>query len=95
MGEEEDDGLTGFRRHASLELRHHLALRFEAAKAPPVAARPRLHRQGPPTISRRTLLSDASHTSIGHSPVTAAGGLRYVRSVSMISVDRLVVCGRR
>ena len=38
MGEEEDDGLADFRRHASLELRHHLAVRFEAAKAAPVAA---------------------------------------------------------
>jgi hypothetical protein len=33
MGEEEDDGLPDFRRHASLELRHQLAVRFEAAKA--------------------------------------------------------------
>jgi hypothetical protein len=38
MGEEEDDGLPDFRRHASLELRHQLAVRFEAAKAAPVAA---------------------------------------------------------
>ena len=38
MGEEEDDGLADFRRHASLELRHDLAVRFEAAKAAPVAA---------------------------------------------------------
>jgi hypothetical protein len=37
MGEEEDDGLPDFRRHASLELRHQLAVRFEAAKAAPAA----------------------------------------------------------
>ena len=38
MGEEEDDGLPDFRRHASLELRHQLAVQFEATKAAPVAA---------------------------------------------------------
>ncbi len=39
MGEEEDDGLPDFRRHASLQLRHDLAVRFEAAKTSPVATR--------------------------------------------------------
>ncbi len=38
MGEEEDEGLPDFRRHASLELRDKLGLRFEAAKNPKVAA---------------------------------------------------------
>ncbi len=38
MGEEEDEGLPDFRRHATLELRDELGLRFEAAKSPPVAA---------------------------------------------------------
>jgi Hemerythrin HHE cation binding domain len=37
MGEEEDEGLADFRRHASLELRDELGLRFEAAKNPKVA----------------------------------------------------------
>lgn len=37
MGEEEDEGLPDFRRHASLELRDELGLRFEAAKNPKVA----------------------------------------------------------
>ena len=37
MGEEEDEGLADFRRHASLELRSELGLRFEAAKNPEVA----------------------------------------------------------
>jgi hypothetical protein len=42
MGEEEDEGLADFRRHASLEERDDLGLRFEAAKTAPVA----------PTLSR-------------------------------------------
>lgn len=37
MGEEEDEGLADFRKHASLELRHDLAVKFEAAKTTPVA----------------------------------------------------------
>lgn len=37
MGEEEDEGLAGFRQHASLELRDELGLLFEAAKTPQVA----------------------------------------------------------
>jgi hypothetical protein len=37
MGEEEDEGLADFRRHASLEERDELGLRFEAAKTAPVA----------------------------------------------------------
>jgi len=37
MGEEEDEGLADFRRHASLKLRDELGLRFEAAKNPSVA----------------------------------------------------------
>lgn len=37
MGEEEDEGLPDFRRHASLELRAELGLRFEAAKTVPAA----------------------------------------------------------
>lgn len=37
MGEEEDEGLPDFRRHATLELRHDLAVRFEVAKTGPVA----------------------------------------------------------
>lgn len=37
MGEEEDEGLPDFRRHASLELRAELGTRFEAAKNPRVA----------------------------------------------------------
>jgi hypothetical protein len=37
MGEEEDEGLPDFRRHATLELRDELGLRFEAAKSPKVA----------------------------------------------------------
>lgn len=32
MGEEEDEGLPDFRRHASLEVRDQLAVQFEAAK---------------------------------------------------------------
>jgi hypothetical protein len=32
MGEEEDEGLADFRKHASLEVRHELAVAFEAAK---------------------------------------------------------------
>ncbi len=32
MGEEEDEGLADFRRHASLELRAELGVKFEAAK---------------------------------------------------------------
>jgi iron-sulfur cluster repair protein YtfE (RIC family) len=42
MGEEEDEGLADFRRHATLEDRDELGLRFEAAKTAPVA----------PTLSR-------------------------------------------
>jgi hypothetical protein len=42
MGEEEDEGLADFRRHATLEERDQLGLRFEAAKTAPVA----------PTLSR-------------------------------------------
>lgn len=38
MGEEEDEGLPDFRKHASLESRHELGIRFEAAKTAPVAA---------------------------------------------------------
>jgi hypothetical protein len=38
MGEEEDEGLKDFRRHASLEERHDLAVQFEASKTPPAAA---------------------------------------------------------
>jgi len=38
MGEEEDEGLPDFRRHATLELRDELGLRFEAAKNPRVAS---------------------------------------------------------
>ena len=38
MGEEEDEGLADFRRHASLELRDELGGRFEAAKNPKVAS---------------------------------------------------------
>ncbi len=37
MGEEEDEGLADFRRHATLDLRDELGLRFEAAKNPKVA----------------------------------------------------------
>jgi len=37
MGEEEDEGLADFRRHADLELRDRLGLAFEAAKSAPVA----------------------------------------------------------
>jgi hypothetical protein len=37
MGEEEDEGLADFRRHASLEERDELGIRFEAAKTAPVA----------------------------------------------------------
>jgi hypothetical protein len=37
MGEEEDEGLADFRKHASLELRDSLGARFEAAKTAPVA----------------------------------------------------------
>ncbi len=37
MGEEEDEGLPDFRRHASLELRDELAARFQAAKTAAVA----------------------------------------------------------
>jgi hypothetical protein len=37
MGEEEDEGLADFRKHASLELRDELGVRFEAAKTAPVA----------------------------------------------------------
>lgn len=37
MGEEEDEGLPDFRKHASLELRDELGARFEAAKTAPVA----------------------------------------------------------
>ena len=36
MGEEEDEGLADFRRHADLETRHRVGLAFEAAKARPV-----------------------------------------------------------
>jgi hypothetical protein len=36
MGEEEDEGLADFRKHASLELRNTLGIRFEAAKSRPV-----------------------------------------------------------
>ena len=32
MGEEEDEGLADFRKHASLDLRHALGVSFEAAK---------------------------------------------------------------
>jgi len=38
MGEEEDEPLADFRRHASLELRDQLGVLFEAAKHPKVAA---------------------------------------------------------
>jgi hypothetical protein len=34
MGEEEDEGLADFRKHASLQIRHDLAIAFEAAKTP-------------------------------------------------------------
>jgi hypothetical protein len=34
MGEEEDEGLADFRKHASLETRHQLAIAFQAAKTP-------------------------------------------------------------
>jgi hypothetical protein len=37
MGEEEDEGLADFRRHATLEDRDELGVRFEAAKTAPVA----------------------------------------------------------
>ncbi len=37
MGEEEDDGLRDFRRHASLDLRDELGKKFDAAKNPRVA----------------------------------------------------------
>jgi len=37
MGEEEDEGLSDFRRHASLQVRHDLAVRFESAKTSTVA----------------------------------------------------------
>jgi hypothetical protein len=37
MGEEEDEGLADFRRHATLEERDDLGVRFEAAKTAPVA----------------------------------------------------------
>ncbi|MEO6713521.1 MAG: hemerythrin domain-containing protein [Mycobacteriales bacterium] len=37
MGEEEDEPLADFRRHASLELRDQLGVLFEAAKHPKVA----------------------------------------------------------
>jgi hypothetical protein len=37
MGEEEDEGLADFRRHASLEERDEIGLRFEAAKTAPIA----------------------------------------------------------
>jgi hypothetical protein len=42
MGEEEDEALPDFRRHASLELRDQLAVRFEAAKTAALA--PKLDR---------------------------------------------------
>lgn len=38
MGEEEDGGLADFRRHASLEVRDRVGLRFESAKSPARAA---------------------------------------------------------
>lgn len=38
MGEEEDDGLADFRKHATLEKRDELGLLFEAAKTPQVAS---------------------------------------------------------
>jgi len=38
MGEEEDGALADFRRHASLELRDQLGLRFESSKNPTRAA---------------------------------------------------------
>ena len=38
MGEEEDEGLPDFRRHASLEQRDELGRKFDAAKNPQVAA---------------------------------------------------------
>jgi hypothetical protein len=36
MGEEEDEGLSDFRKHASLDLRNKLGVEFEAAKSRPV-----------------------------------------------------------
>ena len=36
MGEEEDEGLSDFRKHTSLELRNDLGVLFEAAKSRPV-----------------------------------------------------------
>ena len=39
MGEEEDEGLADFRRHADLETRHRVGLAFEAAKTEPLRDR--------------------------------------------------------
>lgn len=39
MGEEEDEGLADFRKHASLEIRHELGIAFDAAKTPGEADR--------------------------------------------------------
>lgn len=63
MGEEEDEGLADFRRHASLEERDELGVRFEAAKTAPVA--PTLPREDkdPDTYVDEHGGDDASETS--------------------------------